>query len=73
MPGTKTVAARKQAKDLGPSSIKRVSPGKANRAHRMDITPGSTRFMQRYLGNSYMQSMSAQNGVSRATASPPHR
>jgi len=73
MPATRSISAGKQAKDPGSSSIKRSSPAKANRVHRKDMTPGSTRFAQRYLGNSYLQSVSTQNSVSPVSASPPHK
>ena len=64
MPETRTRETKKQSEDVSPHHKKRALGAKAD-VTQPDISPGSTRFMQRYLGNARM---SAITGLQRKLA-----
>jgi|LGOV01.1.fsa_nt_gb hypothetical protein len=69
-----TREVRKQTKGLAPLNMKQTSRERSGSTKQIDNLPGSTHFLQRNLGNSYLQSMTespqtlglhnAQSGVS---------
>jgi hypothetical protein len=52
-----TKEARKRVRDFAPSSKEQTSRGRAGGARQPSNLPGSPRFLQRYLGNSRLQSI----------------
>ena len=57
MPATRTRETKKQSEDKSASGKRRGSRTRVDASAQPDLTPGTTLFMQRYLGNTYLQSI----------------